>query len=311
MASRLVDYSDCPCRRHRSEGAGVRGIALIFAFLFLGAALGVVLVYRAAHRGPSAVSESSGPQASPLSDTTLTVLHRLNSPLEIRFYSILDRATVPDSVTTFADRVNQLLSAYEQAADGKIKLTRIDTQSDLNSKAARADGVQAFNLDKGEACYLGIALSSMGRKESLPRFYPEWEQAVEPDLTRAILRLEEPVVAAGSVTAATPEINTNAVQEIRGLIPNLGDVSVEEGTRILREAALKDFTAAAKEMETQVKEAEQRLTQAKNGGSDADQQAAIKQLQQVQAEQTEKLKQIAARSQAQIDTLQQLKAKPH
>ena len=88
-------------------------------------------------------------------------------------------------------------------------------------------------------------------------------------------------------------------------------MSVEEGTRILREAALKDFTTAANEMAAQVKEAQQRLAQVQNGGSDADQQAAMKHLQQVQAKQTEKLNQIASRSKAQIDALQQLKAAPH
>ena len=40
-------------------------------------------------------------------------------------------------------------------------------------------------------------------------------------------------------------------------------MSVEDGTRILREAALKDFKAAANEMEIQVKEAQQRLNQAR------------------------------------------------
>ena len=210
----------------------------------------------------------------------------------------------------FASRVDQLLSAYQQAAGGKIKLTRFDTQSNLNPNAAPADGVQAFNLDKGEACYLGVVLVFKGRKETLPHLSPEWEQALEPDVTRALIRLVEATrPAAAAVAPSAP--NTNAVQEVKALIPNLGAVSVEEGTRILREAALKDFTAAAKEMEAQVKEAQQRLTQARSGGSDADPQAAMKHLQQVQAEQTEKLKQIAARSKTQIDALQQLKAAPH
>ncbi len=61
----------------------------------------------------------------------------------------------------------------------------------------------------------------------------------------------------------------------------------------------------------QIKEAEQRLLQAQSGGSEADQQAALKHLQQVQAEQTEKLKQIAARFKTQVDVFQQLKAVSH
>jgi hypothetical protein len=110
---------------------------------------------------------------------------------------------------------------------------------------------------------------------------------------------------------AVSQVDTNAIQQVKALIPDLAGVSVEQGQRILQDAALKDFTAAAKEMQAQLKDAEQRLSQAQDGGSEAALQAARTHLQQVQAEQTEKLQQIAARSKAQIDTFQQLKAAPH
>ena len=310
MTHTLANQPGRPARRRRGEEGGVQGIVLVLALLLVAAAVSAVLVYRATHHGPAIAAEPTGTQPVTLTDTTLTTLQKLDSVLEIRFYSVLDPSSVPDSVMAFASRVDQLLSAYQQAAGGKINLTRIDSRSKLNPNGARADGVQAFNLDKGEACYLGVALAFKGRKETLPYLSPEWEQAVEPDLTRAIIRLIEAPSPAAAAALTPLEVNTNAVKEVKALIPNLGTVSAEEGKRILREAALKDFAAAAKEMETQVKEAEQRLTQAQNGGSDADQQAARKHLQQVQTEQTEKLKQIAARSQAQIDALQQLKAAP-
>ena len=69
-----------------------------------------------------------------------------------------------------------------------------------------------------------------------------------------------------AATVASAAADTNAVREVKALIPNLGAVSAEEGTRILREAALKDFTAAATELEAQVKEAQRRLAQAQERG---------------------------------------------
>ena len=309
MAHLLSNHCGRPRTGRAGTGARVEAIILALIVLLAGVVLGAVWLYRTAHHTPAASAEPAAPQSPVLSDSTLAVLQRLNGVVETRFYSILDPATVPESLTAFAGRVDQLLSGYAQAAGGKIKLTRFDSQSHLNPNAASADGIQVFNLEKGEACYLGVALALNGRKETLPRLSPEWESALEADLTRAIARLldaSQPVRVTAPVTVS--QINTTAVQEVRALIPNLAAVPLEEGTRILREAALKEFKAAAKEMETQVKEAEQRLTQAQNGGSEADQQAAIKHLQQVQAEQTEKLKRIAARSKAQIDALQQLKA---
>ena len=284
---------------------------LVATVFLLGVAASGFWFYTISQRGQAGASNAAGSQPTiQLSDATRAVLSRLDSPVEVRFYAVLDPTSVPDSMSAFAGRADQLLSAYQQEADGKIKVTRFNAQSNLDPNAASADGIHAFNLDKGDACYLGLALVFKGRKESLPRLSPEWEGALEPDVTRAIARLldaTQPV----AIPVAVSQINTAAVQEVKALIPNLATVSVEEGKRILQDAALKDFTAAAKEMAAQVKEAEQRLGQVLQGGSEAEQQAARTHLQQVQKEQTEKLQEIAARSKAQLDAFQQIKAAGH
>ena len=64
-----------------------------------------------------------------------------------------------------------------------------------------------FNIDKGEPCYLGVALAFKGHKESLSRLSPDWEQAVEPDITRAIARLEETTQPVHAPTAIS-QVNT-------------------------------------------------------------------------------------------------------
>jgi hypothetical protein len=287
-------------------------MVLLLVVFFLGIAVSAFLFYGVAKRGSAGANgETNGTPAITLSESTRAVLGHMEAPLEIRFYALLDAATVPNSVTAFAGRVEQLLSAYQQQAGGKLKVTSVNSQSIPNANAALADGLSAFNLDQGQACFLGVALVLNGKKEGLPRLSPEWEQALEPDLTRAIVRLLDAPQRSVAAPMTVAEIDTNAIREVKALIPNLADVSVKAGKQILQEAALKDFTAAAQEMQTLVKEAEQRLTQAQNGGSSAEQQAAMKQLLQVQAEQNEKVKQIAARSKAQIDALQQLKAAAH
>jgi uncharacterized protein with PIN domain len=68
--------------------------------------------------------------------------------------------------------------------------------------------------------------------------------------------------------------------------------------------ALNEFANAAKEMEAQIKNAQE---QVKSAQSPVEQEAAIKNLRKVQLEQAEKLKSIAAKSEAQIQTLQLLK----
>ncbi len=293
-------------RRPRpGEQAGARTILLLGVVFLLGIAVSAVWFSISSNRSPA-----GGQPAIQLSESTRAVLSRLDSPLEIRFYALLDPASVPDSVMAFPARVEQLLSAYQQGAGGQIKVTSVNSQSTTNANAARAEGIEAFNAQKGDACYLGLALVSKGHKETLPHLSPEWEPALEPDLTRAIVRLLD-AGRADTTSLVVSQANATAVEQVNALLPNLAAVSVQQGREILQKAAFTEFTAATVEMQMQIKEAEQRLTQAHNGGSEAEQQAARKHLQEVQAEQTEKLKQIAGRSKTLIDTFQQLKAAPH
>jgi hypothetical protein len=106
----------------------------------------------------------------------------------------------------------------------------------------------------------------------------------------------------------TPAVNAAAIAEVKEAIPNYSFVSESDGERILRQAALKQLTTTAQEMDAQVRQAEQELVQAENGQPAAAQQAAMKHMQQTQAEQTEKLQQIAAHVQIQIAALKQLKS---
>jgi hypothetical protein len=102
-------------------------------------------------------------------------------------------------------------------------------------------------------------------------------------------------------------VDQAAVEDVKRALPNYASLSVDEGTEILREAALKAYAAAAQELQSQVGQAEAELSLAQ-GKSPPDQQAAMKHLQQVQAEQSQKLQQIGGQLQTQIAALKQLKA---
>lgn len=266
-------------------------------FFSLGLATSALWSHRATKR------ETAADQEPQLSDTTKVVLDHLERPVEVRFYSLLD-PSAPASLGAFSGRVDQLLSAYQRQANGKILVTRRNAQANTSATTALADGIKGFNLDKGEGCFLGVALLCNGKKETLAQLSPEWEPALESDLSRAIGRLTEAPQAAATMPAPEAAVT----EEVKRMFPNIASVSLEEGTRTLRETALKEFTAAVSEMQAQMMEAQGRLQRAQNNGSTAEQESAMKQLQEVQAGQAEKLKQVAARSQAQLAAFQQLKA---
>jgi hypothetical protein len=242
-----------------------------------------------------------------LSKSTLTTLKNLKSPVRVTFYSLLGDADVRESTSPFVSRVGQLLSAFERAADGKLQVTQHVAVSEEAMRSAAKDGVTPFNIEKGEACYLGIVVGQGERTEAIQRLAPEWEQALEFDLTRAIQRVTKPEQRQPS-PAETVRINPATTDEVKRLIPNYGSVSIEQGTAILREAARKEFTEAATALQAQLKEAQDRFTQlTQSGGTEAEQQAALKHFQAVQAEQTEKLNEIAARLHERIAALEKMR----
>jgi hypothetical protein len=105
-----------------------------------------------------------------------------------------------------------------------------------------------------------------------------------------------------------PPMDPAVIDEVKQKVTDYASIPEDEGENILRAAALKEFAAAAKEMDNQVEAAQQQLVEAQNSQSAADQQAAMKDLQDAQAAGAEKLKKIAARLQAQIAALKSLKS---
>ena len=288
---------------HRTTEASVKTILLVLVFFLVGLAGGAFLFYRATTL--TKPNEAGAKKSIELSASTKAVLRNLDSPVEIRFYAVLDPATVPESVRGFASRVDALLSAYQQEAAGKISLNREASTS--ASGPAAADGIRPFNIEKGDACFLGLVVAQDKRKEVMAQLAPEWEPALESDLSRTIARVgTSPPPAPAS--AAQAKSDAAALEEVKRALPNFASISLEEGTRILRQAALDEFKAAAQEMESQLKAAQQRLAAAPGSKSEAEQQAAAKELQALQSTQAEKLKEIAARLPEQIAALRKLKA---
>ncbi len=294
-------------KRQPSTQAAARIITLITACLLLAGAATAYWFYRADKSRVAAVSNRADAQQQALSAPTVSSLQGLTAPLEIRLYCSLDAPSVSEPVQAFARRVEQLVAAYQRQAGGKISVTRFDSATNFDAFAAAADGIKPFNVDKGAACFLGIALKQNGKKECLPQLLPEWEQALEPDLTRAILRLQE----ANRPRQAVVAQSTASADEVKRALPNLDSISLEDGTRQLHDSAVKDLKANVAQFEAELKDAQERVVEAQNGKSESDQKAALQHLQELRAKQVEKLREIAARSKAQVEALQQLKQTNH
>jgi len=160
-----------------------------------------------------AVSESAG-----LSVSTKNMLGQLGAPVTIRFYSLLPAGSADEALQAFAGRVAQLLNAMQTASGGKIQLANLNTPAETYAAAASADGIRPFNLDKGDACFLGLAIASGKNSEAFARLQPEWEPALEFDLVRAIQRVSAttaPARPAPEVAKPSPKSSRSSTASSR------------------------------------------------------------------------------------------------
>ena len=155
-------------------------------------------------------------KAYALSPGTKAILAKLDTPVQIRFYCTRNANAMPVSLTTHAQRVEDLLGEYRQASKGRIEIQRLDPEPDSDAEdSARLDGVDGQQLRTGEKIYLGLSVSMLDQKEAIPFLAPDRERLLEYDISRAIARVmtaEKPVIGVMSSLPVMGEMNPMMMQ---------------------------------------------------------------------------------------------------
>lgn len=130
-----------------------------------------------------------------LSDGTKRILADIDEPLNL-YYFWSDKASegIP-SLRDYAGRVREMLEEFEDAADGRIRLSIIDPLpfSEDEDRAAQF-GLQGVSLAASpDPIYLGLAgTNSVDDEEIIPFFAPDKEAFLEYDLAKLVSTLAEP-----------------------------------------------------------------------------------------------------------------------
>jgi ABC-type uncharacterized transport system involved in gliding motility auxiliary subunit len=134
-------------------------------------------------------------KAYTLSSGTKAILKKLDTPVTIRFYCTQSESATPATVYLkgYARKVEDLLAEYKQVAGNKLKIEKYDPQPDSDAEdSARLDGIEPKALPGTEGFYLGLAVKCADAVQAIPFLDPERERLLEYDLSRAIVRAEEP-----------------------------------------------------------------------------------------------------------------------
>jgi ABC-type uncharacterized transport system involved in gliding motility auxiliary subunit len=142
-----------------------------------------------------------------LSPGTKKILQKLDTPVKLRFYCTQSENASPETIylKSYAQRVEDLLVEFKQAAKGKIILEKLNPQPDSDAEdSARLDGVEGQMLQSGEQYYLGLSVSMLDSKAALPFLAPNRERLLEYDIARAVSRVVKPEKPVVGIMSALP-----------------------------------------------------------------------------------------------------------
>ena len=124
-----------------------------------------------------------------LSPGTKKILGSLQTPVKLKLYLSQGEA-VPVPLRSFAQRVEDVIREFKQAAGSNLVVERYNPRPDSEEEdAAQLDGIEPQQLMSGEQFYLGVAVSQLDRKQALGAISPQRERLLEYDLIRAIARV--------------------------------------------------------------------------------------------------------------------------
>ena len=130
-----------------------------------------------------------------ISAGTEQILAELEQPIELDFFYSDTTAKDLPALRNYAKRVEEMLKAYQRAADGKIQLRIIDPApfSEDEDKAAEF-GLQGIPLQQGgDQLYLGLAgKNAQGDTQVIPFFALDQEEFLEYELSRLVQSLAKP-----------------------------------------------------------------------------------------------------------------------
>jgi ABC-type uncharacterized transport system involved in gliding motility auxiliary subunit len=144
-----------------------------------------------------------------LSDGTRRILGRLETPVKLKLYLSQGEA-MPLPMRSFAKRVEDMVDEFRAVAGDKLLVERYNPKPDSDEEdAAQLDGVEPQQLASGDVFYLGIAVTQLDRKQSIPSVSPRRERLLEYDLARAIARVGSTTRPKVGVMAGPPVLGAS------------------------------------------------------------------------------------------------------
>lgn len=128
-----------------------------------------------------------------LSDGTKSILSELDTPVVIRYYASRSSDYMPEELKVHLRRVDDLLKEYANLSNGKLRIEYLDPQPDTDDEdSANLDEISGQRINE-DNLYLGLAVTALDKKVSLPFLNPQEETMLEYQISKAIAEVSTPV----------------------------------------------------------------------------------------------------------------------
>ncbi len=142
-----------------------------------------------------------------LSEGTLNILGRLEEPITLRLFLTRDVAALLPGISSYANRVREVLEEYERHANGMLEVRLVDPEPfSEDEDRAVGYGLSGVPLGDGDTVlYFGlVGTGSTDEEEVIAFFSVEREEFLEYDLTKLVHQLSQPKLQVVGVMSSLP-----------------------------------------------------------------------------------------------------------
>lgn len=195
----------------------------LFSIAGVAAMLGILIaVNMIASRAKVRVDLTSD-KAYTLSSGTKAILSKLDTPVQVRLYCTRGENRMPVVLKNYAQTVEDLLGEFRQASKGQIEIQKLDPVPDSDAEdSAKLDGIEGQMMPDGDSLYLGLSVTMLDQKETIPFLSPSGERQLEYEIARAITRVMSPTKPVLGVMSPMPlsgQMSPMMMRQNQGNIP--------------------------------------------------------------------------------------------
>lgn len=157
-----------------------------------------------------------------LTDGTKSILADLaksDAEVVINYYATRDSPYMPREMTLYMKKVDDFLKRYQAIAGENLRIVNLDPAPDTDAEdSANLDGIAGQTLND-ENIYLGISISSLDQKATIPFLSPAAETQLEYQLSSAIAQVSRTDRATLGIMSALPLSGASQAIQIPGMAP--------------------------------------------------------------------------------------------